>query len=42
MASSAGFSVATAGAAWCMKFWLMSVNRKIRQNNDETKLFYAY
>lgn len=42
MASSAGFSFATAAAAWVMKFWLIKLNRKIRQENDESKLFYAY
>ena len=42
MSSSAAFSVATAGAAWAMKFWLMRENKKIRQSANENRLFYAY
>merc|ERR1712070_177530 len=33
MGSSAGFSLACAAGAWCMKFWLIRLNRKIRQTN---------
>ncbi|KAK9313374.1 major facilitator superfamily domain-containing protein [Lipomyces starkeyi] len=42
MSSSIAFSVATAMAAWVMRFILMRVNRKIRQSSDEATLFYAY
>ena len=42
MCSSAGFSIACASGAWCMKIILMRLNKKIRQSNDETTLFYAY
>lgn len=42
MSSSAGFSVATAAAAWVMKLWLIRTNKKIRQSSDENTLFYAY
>jgi hypothetical protein len=42
MSSSAAFSVATASGAWVMRFWLMKLNRRIRRDNDETKLFFAY
>ncbi|ETI23680.1 hypothetical protein G647_05483 [Cladophialophora carrionii CBS 160.54] len=42
MTSSAAFSVACAAGAWVMKFWLIRTNKKIRQSNDETVLFYAY
>ena len=42
MSSSAGLSIATAAGAWGMRFWLKSENKKIRQSEDETTLFYAY
>jgi hypothetical protein len=42
MSSSAAFSVACAASAWIMKLWLIRTNRKIRQSNDETTLYYAY
>ena len=42
MASSAGFSLACAAAAWAMRFILMSKNRIIKRSNDRTTLFYAY
>jgi hypothetical protein len=42
MGSSAGFSIVTAGLAWAMKFWLMRINKKIRQSEDENRLAYAY
>jgi hypothetical protein len=42
MSSSAAFSVATAAGAWAMKFWLMRLNKKIRQSNNEATLMYAY
>ncbi|KAL5363001.1 major facilitator superfamily domain-containing protein [Aspergillus floccosus] len=42
MSSSAAFSVACATSAWIMKLWLIRTNRKIRQSNDETTLYYAY
>jgi hypothetical protein len=42
MTSSAGFSVATAAAAWVMKLWLIRLNKKIQQNPDESVVKYAY
>lgn len=42
MTSSAGFSVATAAGAWAMKFWLMRLNKNIRQSDNETVLRFAY
>ncbi|SMR60409.1 unnamed protein product [Zymoseptoria tritici ST99CH_1E4] len=42
MGSSAGFSVITAGLAWVMKFWLMRINRRMRQSEDERSLAFAY
>ncbi|RMZ27574.1 hypothetical protein D0859_08347 [Hortaea werneckii] len=42
MGSSAGFSLACAAGAWCMKLWLIRLNRKIRQTDDENILAYAY
>ncbi|KIX08514.1 uncharacterized protein Z518_03170 [Rhinocladiella mackenziei CBS 650.93] len=42
MVSSAAFSVACASAGWVMKIILIRINKKIRQSNDETVLFYAY
>ncbi|GAB1209126.1 hypothetical protein APSETT445_007892 [Aspergillus pseudonomiae] len=42
MSSSAAFSLACAASAWVMKVWLMRANRKIRQSNDESVLYYAY
>ena len=42
MSSSAAFSVACASAAWAMKVILIRLNKKIRQSDDETVLFYAY
>ncbi|KAL4954019.1 major facilitator superfamily domain-containing protein [Aspergillus filifer] len=42
MSSSAAFSLTCAAGAWAMRFWLMRMNRKIRQNNDESVLYYAY
>ncbi|KAF2725452.1 MFS general substrate transporter [Polychaeton citri CBS 116435] len=42
MSCSAAFSIACASGAWCMRFWLIRINRKIRRNNDETILAYAY
>ncbi|CAI7661271.1 unnamed protein product [Penicillium pancosmium] len=42
MASSAAFSITCAACAWAMRIWLQRANRKIRQNNDESSLYYAY
>ncbi|KAF5000246.1 hypothetical protein FGRMN_1878 [Fusarium graminum] len=42
MSSSAALSVATAIGAWGMRFWLVSENKKIRQSENESALFYAY
>ncbi|KAB8232071.1 putative MFS transporter [Aspergillus alliaceus] len=42
MTSSAAFSLACAASAWAMKIWLIRANRRIRQSNDESMLYYAY
>jgi len=42
MSSSAAFSFACASGAWVMRFWLQRLNSKIRQQDDETILAYAY
>ncbi|KAK5049301.1 hypothetical protein LTR84_004230 [Exophiala bonariae] len=42
MSSSAAFSLVTMMGAWAMRVWLVRENRKIRQTNTETTLFYAY
>ncbi|KAL3421510.1 MFS transporter [Phlyctema vagabunda] len=42
LATSAGFSAATALAAWVMRFDLMRVNNKIRRTENESTLYYAY
>jgi hypothetical protein len=42
MGSSAGFSLLCAASAWVMKIWLKKINNKIRQNNDESILAFAY
>lgn len=42
MASSAGFSVATAGLAWVVKGVLVRRNRRMRARDDETSVFYVY
>lgn len=42
MSSSAALSVATATGAWAMRFWLIHENKKIRQTENETVLYYAY
>ncbi|CEN61284.1 Putative Permease of the major facilitator superfamily [Aspergillus calidoustus] len=42
MSSSAAFSLACLSGAWIMKLWLVQLNKKIRQSNDESRLYYAY
>lgn len=42
MSSSAALSIATAAGAWAMRFWLIRDNKKIRQSENETTLFFAY
>lgn len=42
MSSSAAFSFACASGAWVMRFWLMRLNGKIRQMDDEGVLRFAY
>jgi MFS family permease len=42
MGTFAGFSLACVAACWAMKLWLVQTNKKIRQRDDETVLFYAY
>ncbi|KAK0662347.1 putative transporter C11D3.18C [Lasiodiplodia hormozganensis] len=42
MGSSAGFSMLCFICAWVMRFVLKRKNKKMRQSQDETTLFYAY
>lgn len=42
MASSAGFSVATAASAWAMRFILTRQNKNIRRQENENQQYYAY
>ncbi|KAJ4197245.1 MFS domain-containing protein [Fusarium falciforme] len=42
MSSSAAFSAASALLAWLMRWMLIRENRKIRRENNEERLFYAY
>ncbi|KAM0271641.1 hypothetical protein ACHAQH_009029 [Verticillium albo-atrum] len=42
MSSSAALSVLVAAGAWGMRYWLKQENKKIRQSEDETTVFYAY
>lgn len=42
MLGSAAFSLGTALLAWAMKVWLIRENKKIRQDEDERVLRYAY
>ncbi|KAF4547687.1 MFS-type transporter-like protein 40 [Elsinoe fawcettii] len=42
MTSSAAFSFATVVGAWIMKVWLIRINRKIRQTDNEATLLFAY
>lgn len=42
MASSAGFSIATALLAWLAKFIMLRRNKALRASDDETTSFYVY
>ncbi|KAL1647643.1 hypothetical protein SLS61_007273 [Didymella pomorum] len=42
LASSAGFSMATAACAWVAKIIMMRRNRKLRQSGDEATNFYVH
>ncbi|KAM5355124.1 hypothetical protein ACJ41O_001770 [Fusarium nematophilum] len=42
MSTSAAFSAASALLAWLLRWMLIRENRKIRQENNEERLFYAY
>lgn len=42
MGSSAGFSLATAALAWVAKIIMMRRNKKLRQSDDETRVFYVH
>lgn len=42
LASSAAFSFATAATAWLMRIILKKENKKIRSEENEATLFYAY
>jgi hypothetical protein len=42
MSSSAAMSIATVIAAWAMRTWLRSLNKKIRASENEAVLFFAH
>lgn len=42
LGASAGFSVATAALAWVAKLLMMRRNRKLKESDDETTIFYVY
>lgn len=42
MSSSAGLSLACILSAWAMKWVLVRENRRIRAQNNESVLYYAY
>ncbi|KAH7153519.1 major facilitator superfamily domain-containing protein [Dactylonectria macrodidyma] len=42
MSSSAALSILTAMGAWGMRVWLVKENKKIRQSENESTLYYAY
>lgn len=42
MLSSAAFSAATAALAWLTRLVLMRKNRRMRESEDETGVFYVY
>ncbi|KAJ9638828.1 hypothetical protein H2199_006688 [Coniosporium tulheliwenetii] len=42
LGSSAGFSMATAALAWLAKFIMKRRNKKLRQMDNETTVFYVY
>lgn len=42
MGSSAGFSIATALLAWWAKIIMLRRNKKLRQSDDETMVFYVH
>lgn len=41
-ATMVAFSVGSILCAWGMRFWLMAINRKIKKNESEHQVFYAY
>ncbi|KAK4936037.1 hypothetical protein LTR10_023032 [Elasticomyces elasticus] len=42
MASNAAFAAMTIFSTWILRFWLQRTNNKLRNGNNQTKLFYAY
>ncbi|KAF2737794.1 MFS general substrate transporter [Polyplosphaeria fusca] len=42
LGASAGFSIATAALAWLAKFIMIRRNRKLRESDNETSVFYVY
>jgi len=42
LGSSAGFSVATALLAWLAKIIMIRRNKKLRESDNETSVFYVY
>lgn len=37
-----GFAAVSIACAWAMRFWLVRINKKIRESEDETIALYAY
>jgi len=42
MASNAAFAFMTIVAAWCLRVWLQKVNRKMKEEDVDNAVFYAY
>lgn len=42
MASNAAFAVMTIVSTWILRFWLKATNNKLRHEDNETKVYYAY
>ncbi|KAL0940260.1 major facilitator superfamily transporter [Colletotrichum truncatum] len=40
--SMIGFAAVSIMCAWAMRFWLMKINKKIRETDDESVKLYAY
>ncbi|TXT11279.1 hypothetical protein VHUM_02030 [Vanrija humicola] len=41
-AANAGFAFGTIACSWGLRFWLKAENRKIREENPDSTLYYAY
>jgi hypothetical protein len=42
MAASAAFAATTIACCWWMRLWLKSDNKKMKESEEEVKVFYAY